>query len=429
MEVDGHQVSFGIMPVVDASNAPPTPILVIVYWVDVLANILFFPEWRNYLPFGLESWNWISHKTPPLVTGVMQRHLISYAEYKEERGLTETTLENLYDYAFNTHSTALGKLTTPTAVAVLFVLVVIIRLVKMVLLPKFQRMGRLAGRKTHGAAWEAANEQRIVKFGEYVFRLIYHSGLCVYGLSFFWDKGWWSWKDGGHISLWSEYPHPVEPGMAWYYLTQAAYNVDALVSLIVLSFYLKFQSPVSSEGKIQTPIKIGWAETVRGDFQEMAIHHIATNLLIVGSSSVQVIRVGSAVFFVHDFSDILVDLSKLANFLKWKTTTIFCFVSMVLVWILFRLYLFPFYIIGTIFEYGYLLELLRIAHPLTYRVHNFHITSLLILIALLHLVWFMMFVRMGYLLVSKGEAHDLSEHKKGEKQNIVRDGEESKKTS
>ena len=30
-----------------------------------------------------------------------------------------------------------------------------------------------------------------------------------------------------------------------------------------------------------------------------------------------------------------------------------------------------------------------------------------------------MFLQMGYILIFKGEAHDLSEHKKGEDQNLV----------
>jgi hypothetical protein len=37
------------------------------------------------------------------------------------------------------------------------------------------------------------------------------------------------------------------------------------------------------------------------------------------------------------------------------------------------------------------------------------------LLIVLHFIWFSMFLRMGYILVCKGEAHDLSEHKKGER--------------
>ena len=38
---------------------------------------------------------------------------------------------------------------------------------------------------------------------------------------------------------------------------------------------------------------------------------------------------------------------------------------------------------------------------------------------LLHFFWFTMFIRMGYVLIRRGEAHDLSEHKNGEVQSTM----------
>ena len=49
----------------------------------------------------------------------------------------------------------------------------------------------------------------------------------------------------------------------------------------------------------------------------------------------------------------------------------------------------------------------------TYR-HIFFVSMGLLI--LLHLAWFTMFLKMGYVLVRKGETHDLSEHKSGEDQ-------------
>ena len=37
-------------------------------------------------------------------------------------------------------------------------------------------------------------------------------------------------------------------------------------------------------------------------------------------------------------------------------------------------------------------------------------------LVLLHITWFIILLRIGWTLVSKGETHDYSEHKKGEKQ-------------
>ena len=47
-------------------------------------------------------------------------------------------------------------------------------------------------------------------------------------------------------------------------------------------------------------------------------------------------------------SDVPVDLSKLANFLKWKVTTVVCFGTMVLTWLYTRLYILPVKIYWTV---------------------------------------------------------------------------------
>jgi TLC domain len=112
--------------------------------------------------------------------------------------------------------------------------------------------------------------------------------------------------------------------------------------------------------------------------------------------------------------DVPVDLSKLANFLKWKVTTIVCFGTMAITWFYTRLYLLPIKIYYTsitkshyVLEYGSVPVLLYVC----YR-HFFYI--FLGLLILLHTAWFAMFVRMFITLVVKKEIHDYSEHKNGE---------------
>jgi hypothetical protein len=357
--------------------------------------------------------------------------LLSYQDFVEQQqqlsGSTTATywsLQSLYQYAFETESTALGNLGTPTAFLVLIVMVLLMRALKSVVLPFFSSLGRRAGRQTHGPDWEAANEVRIVKFGEYVFRLLYHTSISVYGVYYFSDKEWWA--PGGTVSLFHGFPHhPVQPGMQWYYLFQAAYNLDAFCSLLELSVYLKWQSPrksttakATSAKRWSWPVRIAWRESVRGDFQEMAIHHCVTNALVIFSSWFRLTRIGSMVFMVHDVSDVPVDLSKLANFLKWKTATAVGFFIMVLVWMMTRLYILPFTIYrSTLTESHYILATGRIP-PVLYAFYRPIPYVGLGLLILLHAAWFAMFVRMGYLLVFKNETHDLSEHKQGESQQI-----------
>ena len=88
-----------------------------------------------------------------------------------------TTLDNYYNFAFRTNSTTLCDLTHPMALSILLVLVLMIRTRKEILLPKLSLIGRNIGRATHGDEWERNNSDRIVKFGEYLYRLFYHTVL------------------------------------------------------------------------------------------------------------------------------------------------------------------------------------------------------------------------------------------------------------
>jgi len=419
-------------------------------------------EWRNHVPFGWsDPGRALSWKAPARVTDSFPP-LLTFQDFLSSTTSSETTtipittmMQQIYKYAFETPSTELGNVLSPTSLLVLVCLVFTLRQVKSkVCLPIFSQWGRQAGRHTHGHQWELQNEERIIKFGEYVFRLLYHSIISMIGILYFWNSEWWNLRNSsgrttppttsttstpydeagiGTTSLWNNYPHdPILPGMAWYYLCQCAYNVDALVSLLELSFVIQWGGSSSSSGdgsskntsssssKSNPPtilhvpylLTLSWSSTCRGDFTEMFIHHIVTNLLVMGSSFFRLTRVGSMVFLVHDVSDVPVDLSKLANFLKWKVTTIVCFITMVLVWAVTRLGIFPFVIYKSVLVESYLIT--QSVPPIHYYSFFWFFALLIAMIILLHVAWFGMFIQMGYLLVTKNETHDLSEHKQGE---------------
>mmetsp|Transcript_11281 Transcript_11281/g.31210 ORF Transcript_11281/g.31210 Transcript_11281/m.31210 type:complete len:423 (-) Transcript_11281:1207-2475(-) len=399
----------------DMSAFPPVVFFWITQPIDLVCDVVGCTGWRSLLPsIATKEGAWFSpeFKIQPILHNFPV--LLSFQEYLEVNGL-QPSLQSMMDYAFRTPSTALGDLTTPTAFGVLLLTMLVMRLVKKTTIPYFSTLGRKAARLTHGPEWEAQNDTRIVKFGEYVFRLIFHSFISIVGVVYFWDKIWW--KRGGTVHLFDHFPfHEIEPGMAWYYMVQSAYNMEAMLSLLELSFCVTFQSITSAKGGLQPPVKIQWSPTVRGDFQEMFIHHIVTNTLIISSSGFRFTRIGSMVFLVHDLSDVPVDLSKLANFLKWKITTVVCFVLMVLVWMATRLGALPFIIFRSIAFESWLV--LRRGAVDALAVHFYlHIFLVLLgMLIMLHVAWYFMFIRMGWVLVSKGETHDLSEHKTGEVQ-------------
>jgi len=398
-------------------NCPPGPLLFVINVINTICVAINLPNWRDFLPWGLgdaEKNGLLSHPLPDSISESLPK-MPSYADFLAEHSY-ERSFSSYYQFAFKTPSTSLGVLTTPDAMVVLLVLVLILREIKRFVLPKFSAIGRHLANISHGSEWVKSNEEKVTKFGEYLFRLLFHSSVSISGIYYFCDKPWWDPARGGAANMFIDFPNqPIGVSMTWYYLIQGAYNIDAMMHLLELSFVATWRKPIAESGRIQTPLNIKWSPTCRGDFQEMAIHHIITNILVIGSSHMRLTIIGSMVFMVHDVSDVPVDLSKLANFMKWKTSTTVCFVLMVIVWLVTRLGIFPFYIFRGIVQNVHIVYTEGVIDERFARMYTGLFVGLLVAIITLHLVWFLMFIKMGYYLVNKGEAHDLSEHKKGEK--------------
>lgn len=127
--------------------------------------------------------------------------------------------------------------------------------------------------------------------------------------------------------------------------------------------------------------------------------------------------IGSLVFLVHDLSDVPIDISKLANFVKWKTTTILCFVSMVIMWVITRLIIFPFVIFRScLIEVNEYVVIRGTLDPAMFEAYFYPFNFLCGCLVLLHITWFLILLRVGWTLVRKGETHDYTEHKGGEAQ-------------
>jgi len=349
-----------------------------------LDTILWTTKWRSLLPETLNEIPIIGWPSYPRMT-----------YYSEVDG-------GIWEF-LQTPNTTISCLTSVINLTVtLPLLVFVIRKFKSFFIPRMSSIGRKLAADTHGREWVAKNEVKMLKFGEYCFRFLYHSSMSLYAIYFFWDAPWvWDTKQ-----LWFEYfSYPVTVSLSWYTLLQCAYNVDAFVYLVEISCVFKSGYPF-----------ISWSPTCRGDFNEMAAHHLVTNALVITSSYFRITRSGGMVLILHDLSDVPVDLSKLANFLKWKATTIACFALMLLLWIICRLVLFPFYIIWSVQVEGTVIRDLYGMPEDMYLLYNRWFVIGLSFLVLLHCVWFSMLVKMGWILISKGETHDLSEHKKGEKQ-------------
>lgn len=268
-----------------------SPCLILTCFLNAVCKFLNIPQWQELLPFGLgnphSKMGFLSYDIPAPMSDIYFPNLPTYADFVADQGnnVSAWSLSTMMQFA-KLPSTSLSDVTSSDSLLVLFLLVFFLRQLKAYLIPFFCSLGRRAGRNSHGTDWEKENEERILKFGEYVFRLLYHSAVSTYGFYYFWDKPWWDPERGGIKLVFEGHPvHPVETGMVWYYLFQCAYNVDAMIALLELSFLFRLQNPFNaSAGNLQSPIQITWNPNCRGDFQEMFAHHIITNCLIFGSS-------------------------------------------------------------------------------------------------------------------------------------------------
>ena len=98
---------------------------------------------------------------------------------------------------------------------------------------------------------------------------------------------------------------------------------------------------------VYTAFSCKWLESRRKDYIEMMTHHVATICLVSASFLYEEHNVGLVILFIHDFSDIVLDLMKLCNYLKLEDShgfyiveTVFA-LNIVAVWPYLRLYYFP----------------------------------------------------------------------------------------
>eukprot|EP00457_Paulinella_chromatophora_P005663 gb/GEZN01005680.1/.p1 GENE.gb/GEZN01005680.1/~~gb/GEZN01005680.1/.p1 ORF type:complete len:388 (+),score=36.46 gb/GEZN01005680.1/:174-1166(+) len=96
----------------------------------------------------------------------------------------------------------------------------------------------------------------------------------------------------------------------------------------------------------------------RKDYVLMYAHHLVTILLVLGSHVRGFHEIGIAVLFVHDISDIPVDLIKMMNYCSLTDKKAFfmgeiTFVGALIVWAYMRMYILPFRIIHTIITVPY----------------------------------------------------------------------------
>jgi TLC domain len=246
------------------------------------------------------------------------------------------------------------------------------------------------------------------KWQEQSWQLVIHVFASLLGWYILSKQTWWS--DGASIWL----PNPLVVIDGWPILPDDQKNF--------WSFEVKLQYISALTVWIYTCIVHRFFDERRKDYFVMYFHHIITIALVGCSFSCEYLRIGVLVMFVHDVSDIFVDLLKLVNYIQLEGpngfyATEISYVLCVLSWLYWRLYEYPFRVIkGSLFWpfvviddtlWGYLVRWYNSENSLYSLIFNslmpffIEMNILLILLLCLHIYWFHLFLMIGYKIITE----------------------------
>lgn len=146
----------------------------------------------------------------------------------------------------------------------------------------------------------------------------------------------------------------------------------------------------------------------------MMTHHVVTIALVTWSYAIGFLPVGVVVLILHDFTDIPLDMLKMANYLKLEGVrglfaSEIMFVITIVNWFYFRIYLYPVKILySTAVELREASMSMEDAHDWTNLFPNpgppswFLFNVLLATLYLLHIWWGFLLIRVLYGVLTKG---------------------------
>ncbi|KAL4222919.1 Ceramide synthase 5 [Mactra antiquata] len=211
------------------------------------------------------------------------------------------------------------------------------------------------------------------KFRECSWHLVFYTAFFVYGMIYLWQKPYF-WKT---IECWRNWPvQDVTSDMYWHYLLE-------------LGFYWSLVFTLFSDNK-------------RKDFKEMIIHHFATMVLMYFSWLLNFVRVGTLVLVVHDAADTWLALAKMSIYAKNKLATDIFFGIFLVVWVISRLFVYPFVVLYCTTVEPYTIKLMDTTFGAQWFFNFF-----LYLLLVLHFIWTYLIFRIVYRKMMKGNVEDV----------------------
>jgi len=135
-----------------------------------------------------------------------------------------------------------------------------------------------------------------------------------------------------HRNQWPKYPdtepyrQQTDSFLLWYYILSIGYHVHRSLT--------QFHNPK------------------RDDFVALFIHHWSTNILLLFSYLAAFLRTGSLVLWMHENSDILLELAKICSYCHWAFGKELFFGLFVISWFVMRLWAFSYKVLYEIVRFG-----------------------------------------------------------------------------
>jgi len=257
-----------------------------------------------------------------------------------------------------------------------------------------------------GTEKAVSKPRNVRKFADQGWQLMIHVCMTLLEVAALNEDSWRMWTEpaslweGDNMSVFNPHRHlhtPMKPLIRMLYLSQMG----------VWAW---------------TAVSHRFFEARHKDYYVMYIHHILTLLLMLGSYCYGFSKMGTLVLFVHDISDIPVDLMKMGNYLGLDSSSGTFIVEIVfavhmVVWSTFRLYYFPFKIIGATFSdaaKNMILVPLEtsmwqvLANPFIVpnALPGWLLRFAMLCLMLLHIWWYWLSIKIIIKLVTGENAHD-----------------------
>ncbi|CAE8727080.1 unnamed protein product, partial [Polarella glacialis] len=224
--------------------------------------------------------------------------------------------------------------------------------------------------------WEA----KIIRCCDSVFKCCYYLAMTIWCFSLLRDEKWLPRVLGGSGDTkfcWTDnYPfQAVSADMRRFYLTAVGYHLSEVAMLLL--------------------------EVRHPDFWEMLLHHTVSATLVFFSYVLNYVRIGSLVLLLHGATDVLIYASKAIVDTPATRCIVASYFALIAGYCWFRIYVFPMTIMRSAW-----VESLQEAGPVNvfgWGYMNFALCMLL----LLHMYWFGLIIKIGFVFRNTGQARDL----------------------